>query len=213
MSDYKSPPGRVVQLPIRPEAAAELKIGEIVYITGSVFTLLDKAFWRIFEEGVPPPLPMHRLNAVIFGGGKITQTADGWIPDSLTPIPTTGARYYRWVPALVEQLGIRALISKEGMGDDLTIRGICSTYGAVALAAYSFPPKLLPDTCKAVELREWEDLGGVEALTVYTVDGYGPLVVNIDTSGNCLAEQVSRTIHENAKRVYARHGLTPPASV
>jgi tartrate dehydratase beta subunit/fumarate hydratase class I family protein len=209
-SAFAAPAGRRIDLPLSPDQASELRSGEIVYLHGSVFTLLDKAFWRVFEDGLDLPLPMERLNAVVVGGGKVTATENGWIPDSLTPIPTTGARYFKWIPPLIERFGIKALVSKEGMGTNRAIREACHKHGAVALAAFSFPPKLLPDRCEAVEMRAWEELGGPEALSVYRVAGYGPLVVNIDTHGGCHAEEINERISANARSVYERYGLEAP---
>jgi L(+)-tartrate dehydratase beta subunit len=210
VTEYAAPAGRALQVPLDPEVAAELRVGEIVYLHGSAFTLLDKAFWRLFEDGIEPALPFDRLDTVVVGGGKVTRTDDGWIPDSLTPIPTTGARYLRWIPPLIDRYGIRVVVSKEGMGSDESVRDACRRHGAVTLAAFSFPPKLLPDRCEAVEQREWEDLGGPEAVTVYRLAGYGPLVVNIDVHGACLAKEIEAEVTNRARAVYARYGLTAP---
>ena len=207
------PPGRELDLPLTEGVVRDLKAGEIVYLSGDVFALLDKAFWRLFEDRVPPPLPIGDLTACVVGGGFVHKTADGqYITDSLTPIPTTGSRYLRWIPELITSFDVRAVISKEGMGTSQTVLDTCVEYGAVALAAFSFPPKLLPDTCVGVRDRVWEDLGGVEALTIYQVADYGPLVVNIDTRGNCNARNISEEVARRAAEVYARRGIDPPAA-
>lgn len=217
LTDYRPSPGvpagRLLRLPLTTDDVAELEAGDLVYLSGDVFALLDKAFWRIFEDEVPPPLPIHEVTACVVGGGFVHKTDDGgYITDSLTPIPTTGARYYRWIPPLIERFGVRAVVSKEGMGTNVEIREACVQNTAVALAAFSFPPKLLPDTCMGVRAREWEDLGGVEALTIYDVHNYGPLVVNIDTRGGCHAEGIDAQVTKRARAVYGRRGLAPPAS-
>ncbi len=206
-----APDGRVLPLPLSEDIVRELRSGEIVYLSGDLFALLDKAFWRLFEDKIPPPLPIDRLTACVVGGGFVHKTEDGrYITDSLTPIPTTGSRYFRWIPDLIKDFGVRAVISKEGMGTNQAILNMCVETASVTLAAFSFPPKLLPDTCLGVRGREWEDLGGVEALTIYEVEGYGPLVVNMDTEGNCNAKDIAEVVGRNAREVYARRGLTPP---
>jgi fumarate hydratase subunit beta len=190
----------------------ELRAGDIVYLSGDLFALLDKAFWRIFEEKVVLPLPIDELTACVVGGGFVHRTEEGnYETDSLTPIPTTGSRYFRWIPDVIRELGVRAVVSKEGMGTNREILETCKSVGSVALAAFSFPPKLLPDTCVGIRDRAWEDLGGVEALTIYQVQDYGPLVVNMDTTGGCHALGVESQVAARAKEVYARRGLDPPS--
>ena len=111
------PDGRVLQLPLSEDDVRSLRAGEIMYLSGDLFALLDKAFWRLFEDNVPPPLPIGDLTACVVGGGFVHRTEDGrYITDSLTPIPTTGSRYFRWIPDLIKNFGVRAVISKEGMG-------------------------------------------------------------------------------------------------
>ena len=205
------PDGRVLQLPLSEDDVRSLRAGEIVYLSGDLFALLDKAFWRLFEDNVPPPLPIGDLTACVVGGGFVHRTEDGrYITDSLTPIPTTGSRYFRWIPDLIKNFGVRAVISKEGMGTNEAILDMCIETASVTLAAFSFPPKLLPDTCLGVRGREWEDLGGVEALTIYEVQDYGPLVVNMDTEGNCNARDIANRVARSAQEVYARRGIAPP---
>ena len=87
---------------------------------------------------------------------------------------------------------------------------MCIETASVTLAAFSFPPKLLPNTCLGVRGREWEDLGGVEALTIYEVQDYGPLVVNMDTEGNCNARDIAKRVARSAQEVYVRRGIAPP---
>jgi len=56
---------------------------------------------------------------------------------------------------------------------------------------------------------KWLDLGYPEAVWVFDVDHFGPLIVNIDSGGNSLTESVMDEVYENARSIYKAEGLNP----
>ena len=101
-------------LPLSKSAAAELRAGDSVSLTGVILTARDCAHKRIFkilEEG--KPLPFDLKNAVIYYAGPCPAKA-GTASGSCGP--TTSARMESFAPALLD-CGLGAIIGKGEMND------------------------------------------------------------------------------------------------
>ena len=101
-------------LPLSKSAAAELRAGDSVSLTGVILTARDCAHKRIFqilEEG--KPLPFDLKNAVIYYAGPCPAKA-GTASGSCGP--TTSARMESFAPALLDG-GLGAIIGKGEMND------------------------------------------------------------------------------------------------
>ena len=55
----------------------------------------------------------------------------------------------------------------------------------------------------------WLDLGYPEAVWVFDVSHFGPLLVGIDSHGNSLVEGVMDNVYKNARDIYREEGLDP----
>jgi len=176
--------------PVAEEAIAELQVGEVVYLTGELFTARDRAHQRLLEcltagKGSEIPLP---TGAVLYHCGPVVRRRnDSW--EVLAAGPTTSARMDLLTPALIEQRQIRAVIGKGGMGD--TTRAAMQRNGCVYLAMTGGAAVLAAARIKAVQGVYWLDLGMAEAVWQLQVEEFGPLVVGIDAHGASLYEQVT----------------------
>jgi hypothetical protein len=56
---------------------------------------------------------------------------------------------------------------------------------------------------------KWLELGHPEAVWVFDVSHFGPLIVSIDSKGNSATEDVMENVYENARRIYQEEGLDP----
>ena len=109
--------------------------------------------------------------------------------------PTTSTRMEPYAD-MVGQLGVRLLIGKGGMGED-TI-GILKKYGyAYLLAAPGCGTIYLNSFKKILRVHWLEELSGLEAMWVMTVERFGLLFVTMDSRGN----SVFKNITDNAKKI------------
>jgi fumarate hydratase subunit beta len=147
----------------------DLRAGDHVELSGTVYTARDEAHIRMQEEGIP----FDPKGAVIYHCGPIVQ--DNRI---VAAGPTTSARMNDLSGFLIER-GIRGIIGKGGMGATVReqLRDRCVyfafTGGCAALASSHM-------TLKGVL---FEDLGMAEAVWVIEIEKL-PLVVGIDAHGN-----------------------------
>ncbi len=157
----------------------DLKVGDKVYLSGTVYTARDAAHKRIFELiNAGKALPFDIKNAVIYYAGP-TPT-----PDNL-PIgscgPTTSGRMDVYTPKLLD-MGLCATVGK-GERSPEVIEAIkrngavylCAIGGAGALAALSIT------SCKVIA---FDDLG-CESVKKLEFKDF-PLTVAIDSDGSNL---------------------------
>ncbi len=160
---------------------AELKAGEVVYLTGTLVTARDRAHMRavkLLEEGKKEEIPGELFEYPIYHCGPLLKGEK-----ILSAGPTTSARMNPYAPALLRETSCPVIIGKGGMCEEvvslLLNRGCYLTFpgGAGALAAESI---------KRVKKVYWKDLGMAEAVYVLEVENFGPCIVTADSCGRRL---------------------------
>lgn len=158
----------------------DLRAGDRVTLSGTIYTARDEAHMRMMEEGIP----FDPEGAAVYHCGPVVQ--DGRL---VVAGPTTSARMNRLSGFLIDA-GVRALIGKGGMGQEVVeqLRGravyLALTGGCAALAA---------DRMHLSGVY-FEDLGMAEAVWIIEA-GHLPLTVGIDAHGGDLF----RAVREKAK--------------
>lgn len=167
-----------LQTPLTEEAVRQLKLEDTVEIDGTIFGIRDATQIRIFDHGVAPPADLS--------GGVCLHTAPGVkkLPDGryekICIGTTTSTRMDRFVPGLVEQYGVRAVVGKGGVLEGSI--AAMQRAGAVYLAIVGGAAAL--ETMQIEEIEEvwWEDLMP-ECLWKFRVRAFGPLIVAVDSHG------------------------------
>ena len=166
-------------LPLSKSAAAELRAGDSVSLTGVILTARDCAHKRIFqilEEG--KPLPFDLKNAVIYYAGPCPAKA-GTASGSCGP--TTSARMESFAPALLDG-GLGAIIGKGEMND--AVRDALKRNGAVYFAAVGGAGALYGSAIKSSQCIAFEDLLS-EAVYRLEVENF-PVIVAYDAAGGAI---------------------------
>ncbi|MFQ6077407.1 MAG: FumA C-terminus/TtdB family hydratase beta subunit [Candidatus Bathyarchaeia archaeon] len=174
--------------PLEKEDVANLRIGDVVYLSGTVYTARDMAHLRIMEQLREGKQPVEDFNgAAIFHAGPVVRKKDEeW--GILVIGPTTSTRMEPFSEALLGRLGVKAIIGKGGMGEGTqeALRKYCGVY-------LSSPPGCAVIQAGSVQrvLRvNWLDLGVPEAIWVLEVREWGPLIVAMDPHGNSIFREV-----------------------
>lgn len=165
--------------PLSESAVRGLNAGDMVELSGVIYTARDAAHKRLIEcVAQDRPLPFEISGAVIYYVGP-TPAPPG------RPIgaagPTTASRMDAYAPRLV-QLGLRGMIGKGGRSAEVV--EACVKYGAVYFAGLGGAGALMSQCVKGAELVAYEDLGP-EAVRRLVVEAM-PLVVINDTKGRDL---------------------------
>lgn len=170
-----------MKAPFSEEEVKELKAGDYVYITGTIYTARDAAHKRMYEtleEGKELPVSME--NNVIYYMGP-SPAREGRPIGSAGP--TTASRMDKYAPSLLD-LGLKGMIGKGKRSKE--VKDAIIRNKSVYLAAVGGAGALLSKCIKESEVIAYDDLG-TEAIRKLTVENF-PVIVVIDSEGNDLYE-------------------------
>ncbi|MEE0420290.1 MAG: Fe-S-containing hydro-lyase [Lachnospiraceae bacterium] len=172
---------RHIQAPLNKEDIKDLRAGDYVYITGTIYTARDAAHKRMqetLERGESLPLEMEG-NLIYYMGPSPAREG--------RPIgsagPTTASRMDRYAPELLD-LGLGGMIGK-GKRSKEVVDAIVSNR-SIYFAAVGGAGALLSQRIKNAEVIAYEDLG-TEAIRRLEVEDF-PVIVVVDAEGNNLYE-------------------------
>ncbi len=198
MAEYR------ISTPIGDEAR-KLRIGDVLFISGTVVTARDAAHRRALEilnKGEKLPIDLRGL-VVYHMGPIVRKVGDEWKVYSAGP--TTSTRLETYEAEFLEKTGAKVIVGKGGMGAKtaeackrLGTAYAIYTGGAGALAAKSI---------RKVKGVEWLDLGSPEALWILEVEDFGPLTVIIDPEGRNHYEETRARIKPNLTEAYRMMGI------
>lgn len=168
-----------IQLPLTDGVIEELRAGDYVYLTGSVYTARDAAHKRMVEAlAKGEPLPIDIRGAVIYYVGP-TPARPGEIIGSAGP--TTAERMDPFTPQLLDA-GLKGAIGKGGRTPP--VAEAFRLHRAVYFLAVGGAGALLSKQIRSVEVVAYEDLG-TEAIRRMEIEDF-PVVVCNDVHGGDL---------------------------
>lgn len=170
-----------VTMPLTEEKVKDLKAGDSVLLSGTIYTARDAAHKRLvdlIDKG--EELPIDVKDSIIYYVGP-TPAKPGMAIGSAGP--TTSYRMDAYTPQLLEK-GLRGMVGK-GLRSQEVIDSMIKN-GAVYFAAIGGAAALMAKCVKSAEIITYEDLGA-EAIRKLEVEDL-PLVVVIDSEGNNLYE-------------------------
>lgn len=157
----------------------ELRAGDRVYLSGTVYTARDAAHKRIvslIQSG--GELPFDLDGAVIYYAGP-TPEKNGLAIGSIGP--TTSSRMDVFAGKLIS-MGLKGMVGKGGRSSEVV--EAMKEYGCVYFAAVGGAGALYSRCVEACQVIAFEDLG-CESVKKLTVKDF-PLIVAIDSFGDSL---------------------------
>jgi fumarate hydratase subunit beta len=184
--------------PVEAEEMKRLRVGDIVHLSGEIYTARDRAHQRIIDlarRGADAEIPIPR-GAILYHCGPVVRMHGG-VREIIAAGPTTSTRMEALTPKVIEKLQIRGLIGKGGMGS--ATKAALARYGCVYFALTGGAAVLAATQIKEVKAVYWEDLGLAEAVWHLRVEDFGPLVVSMDAQGNSLYEHIDEVARRNVR--------------
>ena len=163
-----------ITTPITEEVTRDLKAGDYVYLTGTMYVARDAAHKRMIEATIYYMGPSPARDGCPIGSAG----------------PTTATRMDKYAPRLLD-LGEKAMIGK-GKRSKEVIDAVIRNH-AVYFAAIGGAGALLSKCITKSEIVCYEDLGA-EAIRKIEVKEF-PVIVVIDQEGNNLYETAIRQYH------------------
>lgn len=174
-----------ITAPLDDNTVNELKIGDYVYITGTIYTARDAAHKRMYEAlERGEELPFDIEGNIIYYMGP-SPAREGRPIGSAGP--TTATRMDKYTPALLD-LGLKGMIGKGKRRQEVkdSMKKNCAVYFAAIGGAGAILSKCITSS----EVIAYDDLG-TEAVRKLEVIDF-PVIVVIDKDGNDLYEENRR---------------------
>ncbi len=174
-----------LRTPISEDDVSALRAGDLVWISGTIYTARDKvhALLRSGEE-----LPVDLAGAVIYHCGPLIRD-----DQVLSAGPTTSGRVARYTKEVVER-GAKLIVGKGGISEEAE-----ALRGKAAYLAY-------PGGCGALAARHLRvkrlhlpDLGMAEGLWELEAEDWGPMIVATDSRGIDLYREAKRSLEKSSK--------------
>jgi fumarate hydratase class I len=174
----------VLQSPLTEEQVRTLKVGDIVLISGRMFTGRDALHNYLMDHDAP----VDMNGGVLYHCGPVMLQDESGEWHVMAAGPTTSIREEPYQADIIKKFGVRAVIGKGGMGQK-TLQGLKDS-GAVYLNAIGGAAQYYAETVKKVSgVHFLEEFGIPEALWQFEVEGFAA-IVTMDAHGNSLHADV-----------------------
>ncbi|ABM80030.1 FumA C-terminus/TtdB family hydratase beta subunit [Hyperthermus butylicus] len=192
-----------LRTPLSEEDVRKLRVGDIVYLSGLIFTARDAAHRKILELlNRNEKLPFEPRGLAVYHVGPVVRKRNGeW--EVVAAGPTTSTRMEPVEHEFIAKTGVRMVIGKGGMGPRTA--EACRRYGAVYAVFTGGAAVLAAQAIKRVVDVYWlEELGIPEAVWLFEVEDFGPLTVVIDATGKNLYDEVMENARKRMEEILSR---------
>ena len=186
-----------------PEALAELKLGDVVYLDGLIYTAREGVYMRALEGNANIPMELPRDSATNFHCSPAARINPDGSFEMGAVTATASFRFAKWLPDWFAKSGAKLIIGKGGMTSK-DYKEYFVPNGVIYLSTVGYGTgALLGRGIEKVEAVHWnEELGLAQAMWVIKCNKMGPFIVASDMNGDCLFERENAKIAKNLKRVY-----------
>jgi len=178
--------GREISLhaPLTEDAVRALKVGDVVMVSGRMFTGRDAVHSHLMKH--EPPVDL-RGSVLYHCGPVVVKEGESWRVTAAGP--TTSIREEPYQGEIIRRYGIRAVIGKGGMGAK-TLAALAE-HGAVYLNAIGGAAQFYARSITRVDGVSLLEFGTPEAMWHLTVEDF-PAIVTMDAHGNSLHKDIEQ---------------------
>lgn len=189
------------QTPIGDTDIRKLRVNDTVTLNGTLFGIRDATQIHMFDRGRKTRFDL-RGHAVIHTAPNVRKTAGGYQPICVGT--TTSDRMERFTQPLMQQYGVRLIIGKGGLREDSSTA--FKELGGAYLAIIGGTAALETTWIEAIEDVDLDDLHP-ESLWKFRVNGFGPLLVAMDSHGESLYTRVKTAAQQKRAEALKRLGV------
>lgn len=185
------------------EAIKDLRLGDIVYLNGLMYTAREGVYMRALEDKANIPMELPSQSAANFHCSPAARINDDGTFDMGAVTATASFRFAKWLPEWFEKTGAKLIVGKGGMTSK-DYKAYFVPNGAVYLSTVGYGTgALLGRGIKKVEAVHWNaELGLAQAMWVIECEKMGPFIVASDLNGDCLFERENAKIAMNVEKIY-----------
>ena len=188
----------VLRAPLSEADVRQLKVGDVVLVSGRMYTGRDAVHSHLMKHD--PPVDLN--GSVLYHCGPVVvKQGSGWRITAAGP--TTSIREEPYQGEIIKRYGVRVVIGKGGMGAK-TLAAL-GEHGAVYLNAIGGAAQFYARTIKSVDGVSLLDFGTPEAMWHLTVEDF-PAIVTMDAHGGSLHRDIEQ---ESGAHLATIGGATP----
>lgn len=198
-----------MQLPATDAAIAELRPGNIVFLSGVVYTAREGVYDRVLNDGGSLPDDLATISNVNFHCSPAAAPQ----PDGTYSVggvtATASFRFSKYMADWLDLTKTKIVIGKGGMSKE-DYETVFAPRGAIYLTTVGYGTgALLGRGVKSVKDVKWiDDLGIAQAMWFFEVEKFGPFIVDSDLEGNSLFAEQGDLVNKNIDGLY--DGLSKP---
>jgi len=198
-----------INSPVTDEQVANLNQGDIVFISGTVYTAREGVYKRVLESGENLPLDLPSVSNINFHCSPAASKNDDGTFNIGAVTATASFRFGKWMPDWFETSKAKLIIGKGGMSEE-SYRDLFLPVGAKYLTTVGYGTgALLGRGIKRTVDALWlEELGLAQALWIFEVENFGPFIVDTGDDGSSLFEKSNEHVNTRLKELYK--DLKPP---
>ncbi|HEU0259039.1 MAG TPA: fumarate hydratase C-terminal domain-containing protein [Burkholderiales bacterium] len=193
--------------PLTGNDAKKLRVNDTVTLRGTLFGIRDATQIHMFDRGRKTRLDL-RGHAVIHTAPNVRKVEkDATNPTGYAPVcvgTTTSDRMERFTAPLMREYGVRLIIGKGGLREGSS--KAFQELGGAYLAIIGGTAALETTWVEAIEDVDLDDLHP-ESLWKFRVNGFGPLLVAMDSHGASLYAQVKAAAQHKRAEALKRLGV------
>ena len=197
----------VLTPPLDDAQVRALRVNDMVTLEGTLFGIRDATLIALFDQARTTSLDL-RGHAAIHTAPNVRKVVPSPAhPAGYEPIcvgTTTSARMERFTRPLMEQLGVRIIVGKGGLGAGSL--AAFAELGGAYLAIIGGTAALETTWIEAIEAVDMDDLNP-ESLWKFRIRGFGPLLVAMDSHGGSLYDAVDSKSRARRANTLAKLGV------
>jgi len=196
-----------LQIPLREKDVRQLRMKDVIYLSGEVLTVRDSAYERILATlDSNQPLPFDLAGKAVWHAGPITKQENGkW--KAVAVGSTTSSRFSGPAARLMGELGVRLVIGKGFMGPEAA--KAMSKFGAAYVITTGGAAAYYANQVAETAAVHWLDLGMPAAVWVFKVNRLGPLIVTMDAHGGNFFDEIREKVDISLKSILADQKIDP----
>jgi len=196
--------------PVSAEAIRSLKLGDVVYLSGALYTAREGVYRQVVDKGLPLPAGLRELTNVNFHCSPAASVRPDGSYSVEAVTATASFRFGKSMLAWFERSGAKVIVGKAGL-TELAYREWFVPHGAVYLTTvgYGLGATYGRSIKRVLDVHWLKELGIAQACWVLEVERLGPFLVEGDAAGRSLFALANREINVRIEEVYK--SLPPPA--
>jgi tartrate/fumarate subfamily iron-sulfur-dependent hydro-lyase beta chain len=194
--------------PVSESDLKELQQGDLVYLSGRLFTVRDLAHKRIGEYvRTGKEFPFDLRGQAIFHCGPIVKDMGARQWQAVATGPTSSSRFSPFVRPVLEGTGPKIIVGKGSLFPE-AYKAVVENH-AVYLLGVGGCAALYAAQIRRVVNAYWEEFGMTDTVWEFEIEKFGPLTVGIDLEGNSYIEEMKKRLKGNLSKIYDSLEIDP----